>query len=122
MGTHPIFESDFDCLTDGNMTHTARKRKREQRRRKIGLSGKVRLDGDDDGDIDDGVRLAKEKYKQEEINLEHSQFKNVTLLTILASDKAFSASMATDSEPELAIPVPLVSFVRGRRSWRPVAS
>jgi len=95
MGTHPIFESDFDCLTDGNMTHTARKRKREQKRRKIGLSGKVRLDEDVDGDIDDGVRVAKEKYKQEEINLEHSQFKNVTLLTILAADKAFSASMAT---------------------------
>merc|ERR1711892_175545 len=98
MGTHPIFESDFDCLTDGNMTHTARKRKREQKRRKIGLSGKVRLDEDVYGDVDDGVRVAKEKYKQEEINLEHSQVKNVTLLTILAADKAFSASMATVSQ------------------------
>ena len=74
------------------MTHTARKRKREEKRRKIGLSGKVRLDDDEE----DEVKVKKEKkYKQEEINLEHSEIKNVTLLTILAADKAFSASMAT---------------------------
>jgi len=36
MGTHPIFESDFDCLTDGRYSIE----KAENRGRKIGKHGK----------------------------------------------------------------------------------
>ena len=41
---------------------------------------------------------------------------------VFAREVNFKTSPLFDSEPELAIPVPLVSFVRSRRPWRPVAS
>merc|ERR1712037_383628 len=34
MGTHPIFESDFDCLTDKRLTHLLQRHKVGQERRK----------------------------------------------------------------------------------------
>merc|ERR1739838_1003823 len=76
------------------MTHTARKRKREEKRRKIGLSSRPKIDDNDDPEI----KESKPKYKQEEINLENSETKNVFFLTLLAADKAFSASMASVSK------------------------
>jgi len=95
MGTHPIFESDFDCLTEIIMTsHTARRRKREERRKKLGLPRRPNIEHQDSQEKPD-EKTDKSKYKDEQINLSHSEVKNVTFLTLLAADKAFSASMAT---------------------------
>ena len=61
-----------------------------ERRRRIGLSAKPKLD-----ESPEPPPKPESKYKDEQINLEKSDFKNVTFLTLLAADKAFSASMAS---------------------------
>merc|ERR1712131_437417 len=94
MGTHPIFETDFDCLTEIMTSHTARRRKREERRKKLGLPRRPNIEHQDSQEKPE-EKTDKSKYKDEQINLSHSEVKNVTLLTLLAADKAFSASMAT---------------------------
>jgi len=35
MGTHPIFESDFDCLTEGYELNSVKLRRFEEKLRKI---------------------------------------------------------------------------------------
>merc|ERR1712003_344548 len=53
MGTHPIFESDFDCLTDTDRIMTTRNKKTRKMRGKVshgqGRIGKHRKGGDRGG-------------------------------------------------------------------------
>jgi len=74
------------------MFHTARRRKREERRRKIGLKGKV--------EISEGksAKSAKQQYKDEPLDLSKGSYGAIVCDCFLAADRAFSASMATVGE------------------------
>ena len=74
------------------MIHTARRRKREERRKKIGLNSKINLNEEPPGKPKD----KDSKFNQDEkLDLEASTYSNIFGSTLLAIDKNFSGSMAT---------------------------
>ena len=79
------------------MIHTARRRKREERRKKIGLNPKVNLN---DAPIETPKNSEEtSKFNQDEkLDLEKSSYSNIFCSTLLAIDKNFSASMAAVGE------------------------
>ena len=79
------------------MIHTARRRKREERRKKIGLNPKVNLN---DGPTERPENSEKTtKFNQDEkLDLEMSSYSNIFCSTLLAIDKNFSGSMAAVGE------------------------
>ena len=79
------------------MIHTARRRKREERRKKIGLNPKVNLN---DSPTETPEKSEKTtKFNQgEKLDLEKSSYSNIFCSTLLAIDKNFSGSMAAVGE------------------------
>lgn len=94
-----LLEPDFQEIKKDiyRMIHTARRRKREERRKKIGLNPKVNLN---DASIETPKNSEKtSKFNQDEkLDLEKSSYSNIFCSTLLAIDKNFSASMAAVGE------------------------
>ena len=94
-----LLEPDFQKIKKDicRMIHTARRRKREERRKKIGLNPKVNLN---DAPIETPKNSEKtSKFNQDEkLDLEKSSYSNIFCSTLLAIDKNFSASMAAVGE------------------------
>lgn len=94
-----MFEPHFQKIKKDiyRMIHTARRRKREERRKKIGLNPKVNLN---DSPTETPEKSEKTtKFNQgEKLDLEKSSYSNIFCSTLLAIDKNFSGSMAAVGE------------------------
>jgi len=80
------------------MYKTKRSREREARRRRIGLSGKVKPETDSSSSSGDSPKASQEKPKHDtskKLDLKSSGVLHIFRDCILAVDKALSASMAT---------------------------